>query len=225
MSLWQTPPLGASPSVQADVFISPVNLTANGPPHLGHIGGPYLRMDVLARHLKRLGHFVTSALTTDQFENHIEAQALKAGVERAEFARGNDAKIRKGLTALGIIYDVFPNTGDLHVSAMFSNTAQVLTRSLDSKQSYDINEEQLPVDDFFSRTASIEDRFCIGGWFGENCPSCGADAGSYFCEQCGAHFSPSEAASPLSRRGTIAEWLPSRSAFLKDGLDKKLRSL
>ncbi len=223
--LWNVPKLGEAPHTRADVFISPVNLTANGPAHLGHAGGPYLRMDTLARHLKRLGHKVISALTTDQFENHIEAQALKAGIDRADFARRNDEAIREGLSALGILYDVFPNTGTAEVSIAFAETALSLITALDCSSGYIIQEQILPVDDALPPNFPIEDRFCIGGWFACLCPSCGTPAGSYFCEQCGAHFSPSEGVAPQSRRGVIVGWSPSHFAFLGDGLDTQLRTL
>ena len=223
--LWKEPALGSSPCTVSDIFTSPVNLTVNGQAHLGHAGGPYLRIDVLARHLKRLGHNVTSVLTTDQFENHIEAQALKAGRERAEYASDHDELIREGLASLVIKYDIFPNTGKSGISDAFSKASNALTEALDKTASYDIKEELLPVDDFHPTNALNEDRFCVGGWFGASCPSCESPAGSYFCERCGAHFFPSEALTPYSRRGTLTEWIASRSSFLKNYLDEKLHRL
>lgn len=128
--IWETTKLGEVPKVRTKVFISPVNLTANGPAHLGHAGGPFLRMDVLARHLRRIGHDVKTALTTDQFENHIEVQASKLQRVRSEFASENDDLIRTGLEALGIVYDVFPNTGLRSVAKHFSEVADGLTQAL-----------------------------------------------------------------------------------------------
>src|SRR4029077_1423027 len=75
------PGVGESPNKRTNFFISPVNLTANGRAHLGHAGGPFLRMDILARHLRRSGHRVASGLTTDGFENHV---LVKAAAEKTD---------------------------------------------------------------------------------------------------------------------------------------------
>lgn len=45
--------LGEACPVSQNIFISPVNITANGRAHPGHAAGPYLRMDVIGRYLKR----------------------------------------------------------------------------------------------------------------------------------------------------------------------------
>ncbi len=68
------------------IVISPVNLTANGRAHLGHAGGPFLRMDILARALRRSGHDVWYGLTTDGFENHVVARAAQLGENPATMA-------------------------------------------------------------------------------------------------------------------------------------------
>ena len=222
--MWETTQLGQKLNNKKNIFISPVNLTANGPAHLGHVGGPFLRMDVLSRHLKRLGHCVQTALTTDQVENHIEVQAVKHNVHRSDFARENDNHIRKGLEALSISYDFFPNTGEPDVVTLFEKVATRLIDSLEQNKGYDICNETLPVDDAVPYGA-VEDQFCVGGWFGASCPICNSDAGSYFCEGCGAHFQPSDAVSPYSRRGKIIGWEASRSAYLTEGFDNKLSSL
>jgi len=213
------PALGERLAKPAEIVISPVNLTANGPAHLGHVGGPFLRMDVLARACRRAGHRVRQVLSNDHFENHVVVKARAMGRDPAAFARENDRLIAKGLAALDITFDTFPDTGDPAVLARFRDVAGALAGALDAGGKVVLRRESLPVDDapvagFEAGTAPIEERFCIGGWFACNCPACGAPSGSFFCEACGAHYSPAEAPQPRSRRGNITGFAESACLYL-----------
>ncbi|GEM_PF-639907 len=213
------PALGEGVEKTADIVISPVNLTANGPAHLGHAGGPFLRMDVLARACRRAGHRVRQVLSNDHFENHVVVKARALGRDPAAFARENDRLIAKGLAALDITFDMFPDTGDPAVLARFFDVAGSLAAALDAGGKVVARREKLPVDDapvadFEAGAAPIEERFCIGGWFACNCPACGAPSGSFFCEACGAHYSPAEAPQPRSRRGNITGFVDSTCLYL-----------
>lgn len=213
------PALGERVSQPADIVISPVNLTANGPAHLGHAGGPFLRMDVLSRACRRAGHRVRQVLSNDHFENHVVVKARALGRDPSGFARENDRLIAKGLAALDITFDIFPDTGDPVVLERFRAVSGALAAALDSAGKVVLRHERLPVDDApvpgMARGAiPIEERFCIGGWFACHCPVCGAPAGSFFCEACGAHFTPSEAPQPRSRRGNISGSVESACLYL-----------
>ncbi len=89
------------------IVISPVNLTANGRAHLGRAGGPFLRMDILARALRRSGHDVWYGLTTDGFENHVVARAAQLGENPPTMAARFHVQIGTDLKALDIHLDRF----------------------------------------------------------------------------------------------------------------------
>ncbi|WP_342713499.1 class I tRNA ligase family protein [Bradyrhizobium sp. B124] len=206
-----------------DVYISPVNLTANGRAHLGHAAGPYLRMDVLQKHLKRAGHHVRSGLTTDGFENHVLVRAAREKVDPSDLAHGFHIKIVEDLASLGLVFDHFDDPAYGGNLQRFSNVSNALMGALLAAGALHFRAARLPVDDAVSTAVPREERFCIGGWFGATCPVCEASAGSFFCEHCGHHFEPEEALSPVSRRGRIVEWTDDISAFLLVSGNDRLR--
>lgn len=209
------PRLGVSPRPKARVLFSPVNLTANGRAHLGHAGGPFLRMDVLSRTLKRAGHDVWSGLTTDGFENHVVLGARARGEDPAAMANRFHELIRDDLAALGIRFDRFDNPSHPENIARFAAVKDSLLAALHAGGKVVLVGDQLPVDDALPDSAPIEERFAVGAWFSARCPRCHGQAGSFFCEACGAHFEPGEALEPASRRGTITHWAKNRSYFLR----------
>lgn len=209
------PRLGASPRPKARVLFSPVNLTANGRAHLGHAGGPFLRMDVLSRALKRAGHDVWSGLTTDGFENHVVLGARARGEDPAAMAHRFYELIRDDLAAIGIRFDRFDNPSHPENIARFAAVKDSLLAALRAGGKVVLVDERLPVDDALPDGAPIEERFAVGAWFSARCPRCHGPAGSFFCEACGAHFEPGEALEPASRRGAITHWEANRSYFLR----------
>ncbi|MFK4259369.1 class I tRNA ligase family protein [Agrobacterium tumefaciens] len=208
------PRLGTVNEQPTNVYISPVNLTANGRAHLGHAAGPFLRMDILQKHLKRAGHCVRSGLTTDGFENHVLVRAAKENVDPSNLAHGYFLKIVEDLASIGIRFDRFDDPAYGRNMDTFSSVSNELMSSLLSSGSVEFREGRIPIDIAKSATTLLEECFCIGGWFGATCPLCSAPAGSFFCEQCGYHFEPYEAVNPFSRRAEIIGWKDDISAYL-----------
>ncbi|SDJ96710.1 methionyl-tRNA synthetase [Bradyrhizobium sp. Rc2d] len=208
------PPINVATTHPADVYMSPVNLTANGRAHLGHAAGPFLRMDIVQKHLKRAGHHVRSGLTTDGFENHVLVRAVRENIDPSDLAHGFHTRIVEDLASVGIVFDHFDDPAYGRNLQRFSNVSNALMDALFAAGSLHFRAARLPVDDAGSAAMQPEERFCIGGWFGATCPVCEASAGSFFCEQCGYHFEPEEALNPVSRRGRIVEWTDNISAFL-----------
>jgi methionyl-tRNA synthetase len=182
-------------------------------------------MDVLARSLKRAGHEVWSAITTDGFENHVVVKALSLGEDPAAVARSYHLQIGADLSAIDIHFDRFDDPAQPDHIEAFESVKDDLLSGLAADGQVRLREERLPVDDAQPDGAPIEERFAIGGWFAGRCPCCGAPAGSFFCEACGAHFEPYEAHEPSSRRGTITHWPANRSFFLALASDRALPRL
>jgi methionyl-tRNA synthetase len=172
-------------------------------------------MDVLARHLRRSGHRVTSGLTTDGFENHVVVKAAAEGSDPSELAHGYYRQIKSDLSSIGIRFDRFDDPAHEQNVGRFNKVKDDLVRNLELGAQVVLREEELPADDALPDGAATEDRFCIGGWFAARCPRCEAPAGSFFCEACGDHFEPSEAKEPASRRGKIIAWRRNKSFYLQ----------
>ena len=93
-------------------LIIPAMPTPNGPLHLGHIGGPYLRADIMARYLRQLGHHVIVLSGTDNYENYTQRQAVKEGVTPTEICNKYYPQIVAELKFMNIMLDNFINPHD-----------------------------------------------------------------------------------------------------------------
>lgn len=85
----------------------PVMPTPNGPLHLGHIAGPFLKMDMLARHLRRNGNTVALVSATDPYETHVLPRADEQNKPVEQICAENHRAIHRCLQALDIRYDAF----------------------------------------------------------------------------------------------------------------------
>src|SRR3990167_10315505 len=90
-------------------LIIPAMPTPNGPLHLGHIGGPYLRADILARHLWQQGNHVTVLSGTDNFENYTARQAIKEKLPPLAICQKYYPQIVADLKTMNIHFDDFIN--------------------------------------------------------------------------------------------------------------------
>ncbi|WP_315837673.1 class I tRNA ligase family protein [Bradyrhizobium prioriisuperbiae] len=199
-------------------LIIPVMPTPNGRLHLGHVAGPFLKCDVLARHLRRAGHEVWIISGSDAYESYVLLKSGQTGETPAEIARMNHHLIDQDLHSLDIVYDewispLHPQWKDLHdgmqldVLRHFTETGKAVRRL-----------EKVPYD-------PKDNRFIMGCWLLGRCPVCGANAGGYCCENCGAHFSPEEIQSPRSRGGGATSEVEVESLFLKLSDPEKIREI
>jgi methionyl-tRNA synthetase len=183
--------------------------TPNGPLHVGHIAGPYLKMDVIARFLRREGHAVATVSATDPYETHVLPKAMQLGMSPPEVCARFHAEIDRGLRCLDIEYDRFIDPlSPRHNERLRQLTAATLEQFF-TKGLITIREENVPYSTRF-------DWPILGSFIGGTCPVCGVpDAGGFHCEQCGAENSPEELLDVRSEiEGDRWEWRCFRSAFL-----------
>ncbi len=93
------------PSVPTATLITAAPPTPNGPLHLGHISGPYLAADVIARALRMTGASVHSHTGTDDHQNYVSERASSLNKTLPEFQKQMRARIREGLGNMSIQFD------------------------------------------------------------------------------------------------------------------------
>ena len=148
--------------------------TPNGDLHLGHLSGPYLAGDVIARYLRSRGVEARYVFGSDDNQSYVKANGERLGLgpnEAADFLAG---EIEKTLAAAEIELDAFtrPNASPYHrdlVQAFFLRlyeSGQLVAREAPSPY--------CPRCEIYLYEAHIR-----GG-----CPHCGATSGGNCCEEC-----------------------------------------
>lgn len=191
-----------------EFLLTPINMVPNGPPHLGHISGPLLRMDIVRRHLKRLGatvHFIT---TTDVHETHVEVKAREQNRTNEEVANDYHDQIHQDLSGIDIEYDDLINPLDPKWAGLYQAINDHLFEIIAANGHSSLRIERLP---FREDTSEL----VLGGWLAGTCPNCGSELVSFFCEQCGNQSTASELVNPHHRLENIAlKWREEKSLFL-----------
>lgn len=192
-------------------FLMPIPPTPNGRLHLGHIAGPYLRMDMLGRYLRVQGHSVEVVSAVDGFDSYVLWKALQENRTPQAVCRDYHARIAHDLASLDIVVDDFLDLvqGE-HADSHARNARRAVTQLVEQGLTETIIEKVL-----YSRATG---RYLAGAWLVGRCPQCGAGAAGYFCEACGAHFRPQAMIEPRPRVGDEdLEWREVESLFLRVG--------
>ena len=196
-------------SATKKVLIIPSMPTPNGRLHLGHMAGPYLRSDFLARHYRRLGHLCSVISGVDAFESFVLLAAHQEQRTPSATVEHYTLKILDDLHSLSVFPNEWINPLQSPWREPFSEKQLEMFRRLETMSLTDRTTEQL----LFSPSAG---RFVIGCWLIGTCPVCASAAGSFSCENCGAHFNPQDLMTPIDRLGAVdLETRVTESAFLK----------
>jgi len=189
-------------------FLTPVNLVPNGRAHLGHIAGPLLKMDILARHLRRRGDQVSLISSSDVHETHVLVRAQQEGRSPAEVANDYHQQVAADLAALDIQYDAFLNPLDPQWQEPYRRLNVELIDGLVAAGATRVERER------FAWGQRSQD-WVIGGFLAGSCPRCGTRGVSFFCEACGNHFQPQDVVDPAPRLSDEPlEWRDDASLFL-----------
>ena len=189
--------------------LTPINMVPNGPPHLGHVSGPLLRMDVLRRHLLRRGAAATFVMTTDVHETHVVVKGKELGLSPSETANMFHDEITDSLTSLDITYDTLINPLDPKWVPVYSRVTKELMDAMVTSGTSKVMSESLPM-------RADNGSYVLGGWLAGNCPNCGAELVSFFCEDCGDQTTPSKLLNPKHRiDDVVLEWKDDKSLFFE----------
>lgn len=189
-------------------LLMPANPTPNGRLHLGHLSGPYFRIDVYGRFLKTAGHDVKTFFGTDAFDSYVQSKANEQLVEPEELANTNYRLICADLDALQIDYDLFVNLVDEEYKNRYTAVNTQMLDKLDA-QGFLVEEEEL------SPFSISENRFIEGAELQGKCPNCFASIGGTCCETCGVHMAPSAVLYPKNKWGEALTEKPLKKLFLK----------
>lgn len=157
--------------------------TPNGPLHLGHLGGPFLHGNVMARHLESLGHDVWQITGTDAHESYVLLSAVIEGKEPRQVSGPNHAGAHEVLEGFGMHQTAFADTGSGTLADDYARHSHTIAAFLLKRGRVTVRD----VDMLRSRSTG---RVIVGPFAVGECPACGADAAGTCCEECGVWFGP-----------------------------------
>ena len=186
---------------------------ANGPVHLGHLGGAHVPADIYARWMRMVigAENVLFVCGSDDHGSPSELAALQAGVPVTEFVRRIHAQQQATLDRYAISFDVYSGTSRPETFSITKTLVADFVRQLHrngmlhkrtTRQWYDPSMQRF-----------LQDRLIRG-----RCPNPKCDnesAMSDECDRCGARYDPSELIDPRSAisdatpelRETLHWWL------------------
>jgi len=158
--------------------------TPNGKLHLGHIAGPFLKMDIIKRFNQQVGNEVFLYGGTDVHDSYT---VLKASVELKpieDICWYYHNLINDDLKKMSIEFDFFLNPLDVEYYLNYTNTTQKLFRDLETKGKLVCRTEKYP---FSHKQGFLPASFIHG-----ECPICQSKMSGFICEQCGISHKPEE---------------------------------
>ena len=174
-------------------LLIPAMPTPNGRFHLGHLAGPYLKLDVLARHLRRGGAEASVMCGIDAYESHVLLAAEREWLSPEQVCHRNSAHMIGELRALSIDVDVWCNPLEPAAAARFRRSHVAPIKEMAARGALEQRAETVLY-------CEARRRYVVGCWLLGRCPLCDAEVGGYCCERCGYHFLPEEVVAPRDRQ-------------------------
>jgi methionyl-tRNA synthetase len=171
------------------VVVTAAPPTPNGPLHLGHIGGPYLAADVMARYLHLRSVNVQSHCGTDDHQNYVTERAFALDEEPEDFRRRMRSRILRGFNSMDIAFEEF-----IEPRAQPHYREKVLGFAERALEAGVLNEETIPLPHCADCNVLLVDCLVEG-----ECPECQASSRGG-CESCGVVVPPDELLNPKCTR-------------------------
>jgi len=173
-------------------LLIPVPPTPNGRMHLGHMAGPYLRMDMLRRSLEQDGHEAELWTGTDSHDSFVLYRAHLSKSQPVDVCGKFYPLIEADMRSLGIKVDGFVDT----LAGEGRQLQEMHAReSVEALKTLGLAEER-------GETILYDEahRFpAVGTWLAGRCPECQSPCIGYFCEGCFTHNQPAELQETSSR--------------------------
>ncbi|HEV2783898.1 MAG TPA: class I tRNA ligase family protein [Actinophytocola sp.] len=183
--------------------------TPNGPLHLGHLAGPFLGADALARHLTATGHDVRQVSAVDSYEPYVLLAADRDGRDPVELAQHFHRDAVRTLAGFDIRQEILLDLHEQPWRDEVHRRTHELVAHLEAAGRVRYEQEKLPR----SRRSG---RFLVGPFSLGHCPACDAPAGGSSCEACGVWFGPADLVGirPRLDADDDVELAPVTTAFL-----------
>lgn len=159
----------------AKMIVTTAPPNPNGDLHVGHLSGPFLGADVMARHLRSQGHDVVHVGYIDEHSCYVPRRAQELGRPTRAVAHYFGSRIEQTLAAANMSPDF---CGRPHRDSWHDETVQELFTRLWDRRA--LTEQSLPVfrcpqDGTYLYEAEIRGM----------CHFCGAPSDGFYCEECG----------------------------------------
>jgi len=155
---------------------------ANGPIHVGHVGGSLLSPDIFARYHRLRGHHVLMVSGSDQHGTAVTIRAEREGEPVEQIAEKYHEMNRRSLEWLGISFDNFTKT---HTPNHFNVVQEFFLRLYERGYIYPRKTNQY--------YCTKDRRFLADTYVTGTCPKCGnAESKGNQCEVCGSTFEAGE---------------------------------
>jgi methionyl-tRNA synthetase len=200
------------PGRPGNFMISAAYHTPNGHLHLGHLLGPFLAADVMARHFQTLGHRVVCTTATDAHEAYVLLSARVEGRSPEAVATGYYASARRTLAGFAMHQDSFTDGAAQPWNAAYHEHSHRIAAHLVRRGRIELRTARLPR----SRRSG---RYAVGPFALGECPACGASGGGTCCETCGMWFPPGDLVNPRPRLAEDGDltWVEVPGAVLNGG--------
>lgn len=177
------------PEIPKNVLLTVAPPTPNGPLHLGHISGPYLASDIVARYHKSQSVSLHSHCGTDDHQNYVHEKSINLGVPVDVFQKNTRNRILKGLNHLQIQFDDFiePKSNHAYQFQVLNLVNRAVTKGV-------IQKEFISLPHCSNCDITLIDALVKG-----SCPHC-LSPSSGGCENCGIVVPPHELLSPKCNR-------------------------
>lgn len=186
-------------------LIVPSRPTPNGPLHLGHIAGPYLRSDILKRYLEGNGKCAFLASSCDVFDGWI-LQAIEED-QNVIAIRKNIDQIRADLAVFNIQFDYFGDPFD--PEELYD--LKLLMGEIQCSGHHAIHNWPKHI---------LDQKLVFGSDISGTCPTCFSDVLGVICESCGQVCLPFDSQpqkGDLWRANLISKHRYSSAAIYFDG--------
>jgi methionyl-tRNA synthetase len=147
--------------------------TPNGDLHLGHLSGPYLGADVLARHLRTVGHDVQVLTGLDDYQSYVYRKSMEVSRPPEEVLAEFSQKIRNTWLGASINHNMIVSTYNNATYGEFVKNC--FGGSFSSKVL-----QRRRVNHLYSRVSG----FAYQGTVMGVCPWCGEPSDGNICETC-----------------------------------------
>ncbi len=194
-----------------DHLIIPPNPVPNGSLHLGHMAGPYLRLDFLSRHLRRRGDRTRVIFGTHPYDAVLTLKATQVKRPHREVAAHYFPLLVRSLEGFDIGFDTFIDPLSPVWAERFDHAYLDQAKKLQAMGKATHIEERLAYD---------HDRgvFLTGCDFLGRCPECDAGMGGFICEECGSLSQPTSLRDPHpSNVASRFAWEPVENLFFQSG--------